>query len=98
MKGTNTIKTKTLVQYLKKRYPTKASREKADNSFSRLLLGYEIYAAKALSVLTQKELARRIATTQSEIARIESGEQNLTTDKLNKIADALRKKLEISLK
>jgi len=92
------IKTKSLKQYLKEQYPTKSARKKADNRFSRLALGYEIFLARKHRKLTQAELAKKLATTQSEIARIESGEQNLTTDKLNKIAEALKKKLEIALK
>ena len=41
--------------------------------------------------LTQSELAEAIGTTQSAIARIESGEQNLSTGTLEKISQALDK-------
>lgn len=92
------LKTKSLKQYLKEQYPTRSAREKADDSFSRLSLGYAIYQARKRRGLTQSDLAKKISTTQSEVARIEGGDQNVTTDKLNKIAKALNKRLEISLK
>ena len=41
--------------------------------------------------LTQSELAEAIATTQSAVARIESGEQNLSTEMLEKISAALNR-------
>ncbi|MDO8516169.1 MAG: helix-turn-helix transcriptional regulator [bacterium] len=91
------IKTKSLKQYLKEQYSTKGAREKADESFSRLSLGYAIYKARKERGLTQAGLAKKLFTTQSEVARIEGGDQNITTDKLNKIAIALNRKLEISL-
>lgn len=92
------MKVKTLKQHLKEQYPTKRSRKKLEDGFSRLALGYEIFLARKHKKLTQAELAKKLATTQSVIARIENGEQNLTTDKLNKIAEALKKKLEITFK
>ena len=41
--------------------------------------------------ITQGALAKRIGTTQSAIARIENGEQNLSTEMLSKISGALNK-------
>ncbi len=43
--------------------------------------------------ITQAELGKRIGTTQSAIARIESGEQNLTVEMIGKISEALRQPL-----
>jgi UDP-N-acetylglucosamine 1-carboxyvinyltransferase len=43
--------------------------------------------------ITQKELARLLKTTQSAIARIESGKQNVSADMLKKISLALKKNL-----
>ena len=91
------LKVKTLEQLLNEQYPTKKSRAKADERFHRLALGYEIYSLRKKTGFTRKELAQKIETTQSEIARIESGEQNVTADKLNKIANSLKGKLKISL-
>lgn len=47
--------------------------------------------------LTQAELARRMGTKQSAIARLESGNTNPTIDFLEKVAKALDAKLKISL-
>ena len=92
------IKIKSLKQYLREQYPTESARQKSDESFGRLAVGYAIYQARKERGLTQAGLAKKLATTQSEVARIEGGDQNVTADKLNKIAVALNRKLEISLK
>lgn len=47
--------------------------------------------------LTQKELAERIGTKQSAIARLESGAYNPSLSFLQKVADALDARLEISV-
>lgn len=43
--------------------------------------------------LTQNDLAQKIGTTQSVIARIEKGEQNLSTETLSKISKALNREI-----
>jgi len=45
--------------------------------------------------LSQAELARKIGTKQTNIARLESGQQNFTIDTLQKLAKALRRNLKI---
>lgn len=47
--------------------------------------------------LTQQELARRIGTKQSAIARFESGTGNPTVDFLSKIAGGLDTRIKISI-
>lgn len=89
------IKAQTLEQYLQKQYPSKKARATADERFRRLELGYEIYSARRKRKLTQVELAKKMQTTQSEVARIESGDQNLTYDKLVTIAKILSKEIRI---
>ena len=41
--------------------------------------------------ITQAEFAKKLGTTQSAVARIEKGEQNLTTEMISKISDALNR-------
>ncbi len=48
--------------------------------------------------MTQEQLAQRIGTTQSAVARIEAGKANLTIDTLERIAEALEYSLSFSLK
>jgi UDP-N-acetylglucosamine 1-carboxyvinyltransferase len=43
--------------------------------------------------MTQEQFAEKLKTTQSAIARIESGEQNLTTEMISKISDVLGSEL-----
>lgn len=90
-----TIKFRPFEDFLKERYPTKKSRAEADARFQRLALGYEIFVARKRKRLTQAKLAKKLNTTQSEIARIESGDQNVTFDKLQKIAFVLNKEFLI---
>jgi len=47
--------------------------------------------------LTQKQLAKKIGTKQSAIARLESGNSNPSIEFLEKIAKALDSKLQVSL-
>jgi predicted transcriptional regulator len=47
--------------------------------------------------LTQAEMAKKIGTKQSAIARIESGDENLTIDSVQKMTDALDAKIRISI-
>jgi UDP-N-acetylglucosamine 1-carboxyvinyltransferase len=41
--------------------------------------------------ITQEDFAKKLGTTQSAVARIEKGEQNLTTEMISKISDALNR-------
>lgn len=48
--------------------------------------------------ITQAELAEKLKTTTSVVSRIESGNQNVSVDMVEKIAAALGKKAEFSFK
>jgi len=66
--------------------------------YGRLLeVAYRIAELRRLRRMSQEELAKRIGSTQSNIARIENGRQNLSLNLLGKIAQALDSKLQISL-
>lgn len=56
-------------------------------------LGNTIKTAREERNLTQKELGKAIGTTQSAIARMERGEQNMSTEMLSKISTALNKEI-----
>ncbi len=56
-----------------------------------VLIGSLIQKLREEKNLTQAELAKRINTTQSAIARIENGEQNVSTALLASISDALER-------
>lgn len=55
----------------------------------------EIIRARSEQKVSQKELAERIGTRQSNISRLESGNYNPSLEFLEKVAEALGKKLEI---
>lgn len=59
-------------------------------------LAAALIKARARAGLTQEELAQRIKTTQSAIARLESGQIMPTTRTLEKIAKATGSRLKIS--
>lgn len=56
-------------------------------------IGANIADVRETLGLTQAELAKKIKTTQSSIARIESGRQNVSADMLKRISKALGKNL-----
>ncbi len=65
---------------------------------TRLQAARAIYDARAAAGLTQQELARRVGTTQSVIARLEDADyEGHTFRMLNRIAAALDKKVEVRL-
>ena len=61
------------------------------------LLIQEIIERRMKQGLTQAELARRIGTKQSSIARLESGTYNPTMKFLNRTAKALNGRLTVSI-
>lgn len=48
--------------------------------------------------MTQKELAIKIGTRQSNISRIERGQQNISIELLNKVAKGLDKNLKVLIR
>ncbi|HET6383056.1 MAG TPA: XRE family transcriptional regulator [Armatimonadota bacterium] len=65
---------------------------------TKLQTARAIYDARTAAGLTQQELARRVGTTQSVIARLEDADYDGHTLKmLNRIAAALNRKVEVRL-
>lgn len=79
----------------KRRMRNKKFREAYEKERRRVAIAYEILELREGRGYTQKQLAKELKTTQSVVARIESGNQNLTIDYLNKIADIFKKDLRI---
>ena len=59
-------------------------------------LAHAVIQARAQAGLTQQELAQRMATTQSVIARLESGRVRPSTQTLDRLARATGTRLRIS--
>ncbi|MDO8470856.1 MAG: helix-turn-helix transcriptional regulator [bacterium] len=64
----------------------------------RYALISQLIEARLRRGITQKELARRLGTKQSAIARVESGNANPTVEFLERVAFALRSKLIVQIK
>jgi predicted transcriptional regulator len=67
---------------------------KADAEFS---IVEALIHARTVAKLSQAEVAKRIGTTQSEIARLEAGNKEPTIPTLRRYAEATGKKLRIEL-
>ncbi|MBX7047236.1 MAG: helix-turn-helix domain-containing protein [Ignavibacteria bacterium] len=60
-------------------------------------IGRDIKKIRKQKKITQEQLANLIGTNKSNIARIESGNQNITIQLLSRIAQALEKKIQLRL-
>lgn len=58
----------------------------------------EIIKQRQRRKMTQEQLAKRLGTTQSAVARIEAGKSNLTLETLERVAEALECSVAFSLK
>lgn len=61
----------------------------------QLEIAYQVLQLRKQAGMSQSELARKLGTTQSNVARLEAGEQNFTTITLQKIAQALKRELKV---
>ncbi len=61
----------------------------------QLEVAYNVLQLRKRKKMSQAELARKLDTTQSVVARMESGQQNFTTDTLQKIASVFDCNLQI---
>lgn len=66
-----------------------------DEYGKQLEISYKILQLRKKQKLSQEELAKKLNTTQSVVARIEAGKQNFTLETLQKIASAFKHELKI---
>ena len=59
-------------------------------------ISYNLLLLRKEKGMTQAELAKKIGTSQSNVARLERGQQNFTVETLDKIAKVFGKELKIS--
>ncbi len=67
-----------------------------DEYSKQLEIAYQILQLRKQKGMSQVKLAREIGTTQSNVARMEAGQQNFTTATLQKIARAFKCDLKIA--
>jgi len=69
--------------------------EEFQKQFLKDMLSYQITEIRKKRKMTQLDLAKKAGTTQSVIARIESGNQNISMKTLQKLIFALDAQIEI---
>jgi len=82
-------------RYLAQQMRNKVFRKAYKEESQRLRIAYRILQLRKKQRLSQKELAHKLDTTQSAVARMETGQQNFTTDTLQKIASVFKRDLKI---
>jgi len=66
-----------------------------DEEGVKLEVAYTLLQLRKKQKMSQAQLAKQIGTTQSNLARIEAGNQNLTIQMMHRIAKALGKELVV---
>ncbi|PIR46320.1 MAG: transcriptional regulator [Candidatus Vogelbacteria bacterium CG10_big_fil_rev_8_21_14_0_10_45_14] len=74
----------------------KHNREYYEAYGKQLRVAYRLAELRQEAKLSQAQVAKKMGTKQSNIARLESGEQNFTYETLDKLATIFGKKLEIN--
>ena len=83
-------------KHLKEQLKNPVFKKHYDHYGKQLEIAYQILQLRKKKKISQAQLAKRIGTKQSNIARIEAGQQNFSIETLEKIADALGSRLEVS--
>jgi len=81
--------------YLKEKLKNPEFKRHFDEYGKQLEIAYQILQLRKKKKMSQLQLAKKIGTKQSNVARMESGQQNFTTDTLQKIASAFNTDLKI---
>ena len=82
--------------YLKEQLKNPVFKKHYNEYGNQLKIAYQILKLRKKKKILQLELAKRIGAKQSNIARIEAGRQNVSIATLDKIANALNCKLDVS--
>ncbi len=83
-------------EYLKEQLKDPKFKKYFDKYSIQLNIGYQIFKLRKKKKMSQATLAKKIGTKQSNIARMEAGDQNFSINMLQKIAQVFNKDLKIS--
>ncbi|HSZ73699.1 MAG TPA: helix-turn-helix transcriptional regulator [Rhizomicrobium sp.] len=83
--------------WLKKQLKDPEFKKEYDALEEEFALARTLIGARAKAKLTQEEVARRMGTSQSAVARMESGRAMPSTASLRKYAHAVGRKLKVAL-
>ena len=81
--------------YLKQQLKNPKVKKHYEEAGKQLEIAYKISPLRKRHHVSQSQLAKKLGTTQSNIARLETGQQNFTTHTLQKIAKAFKRELQI---
>jgi len=95
MKKTKKIKVLGFQEYLAKQLKNPKIKKYYDEYGEQLEIAYQILKLRKQKKISQADLAKKLGTTQSNVARMEAGQQNFTTRTLQEIAKALKYNLKI---
>ena len=88
-------KAKDFQKYLAEKLKNPKFRRYYNEYGKQLEIAYQILKLRKQKGISQAELAKKIGTKQSNVARMETGQQNFTTDTLQKIASVFKRDLKI---
>ena len=91
------VKARDFQKYLAQQLKNPEVKKHYDEYDKQLEIAYQILKLRKQKKLSQKELAKRLGTKQSNIARMEAGQQNFSIRMLNNIAKVLKANLSIRL-
>ncbi|MFA5169722.1 MAG: helix-turn-helix transcriptional regulator [Candidatus Paceibacterota bacterium] len=83
-------------KHFKEQLKDPAFKKEFEKEYQKIKLAYEISQLRKKKNMSQVELAQKIGTTQSVVARMEAGKQNLSVDTLSKIASAFNCEVKIA--
>jgi len=81
--------------YLKENLKDDKFREYFNEHSKQLEIAYKILQLRNKVKMSQTDLANKIGTSQSNVARMEAGQQNFTTHTLQKVAEAFELNLKV---
>jgi len=90
------IKARDFQKYLAQQLKNPEFKKRYDEYGKQLEIAYQILKLRKQKNISQAQLAKRLKTKQSNIARIEAGKQNLSIQTLNSIARALNSDLTVN--
>lgn len=82
-------------KYLAKELKSSKMKKYFEEHGKQLEIAYQILQLRKQEGISQAELAKKIGTTQSNVARMEAGEQNFTTETLQRIASVFHRDLKV---
>ena len=95
MNSKKTQKAQDFQLYLKQQLKNPDFKEHYNQYDKQLEIAYQILQLRRKKGISQAQLAKKIGTKQSNIARMEAGQQNFSVESLEKIAKALGLHLKI---